>query len=129
VAYPVCTEGVYKGCTCTLPEDGELALLGDAGADSGCESIDVSDASGGQPLDRGGTPVKPSDDGPSGGPVDGPLFDVGDRGDCTGQVAKEVPAADCGDCSGHESFAYELCDGMYFSSCSCDLPPGYTLIN
>lgn len=54
----------------------------------------------------------------------GPLFSVGDLGDCSGEVAMMIQASECGTCTGG---AYALCDGLIYSMCSCDLPPGYTL--
>jgi hypothetical protein len=60
------------------------------------------------------------------GEVDGPLFDVGDLGTCTGTIAKEIPAPDCEHCFG--DYAYALCEGVSYATCSCTLPPGYTFV-
>jgi hypothetical protein len=61
------------------------------------------------------------------GEGDGPLFDVGDLGDCSGEVAEPIPASTCGHCGG--LYAYALCEGLFYSTCSCDLPPGYVLVD
>jgi hypothetical protein len=58
---------------------------------------------------------------------DGPIYDVGNLGECSGEVAAEIPAADCGRCD--ERVAYALCDGLFFATCACTLPPGYTLVD
>jgi hypothetical protein len=73
----------------------------------------------------------PGDDGAGDGPGDGPLFDAGDQGHCAGEVAVPIPAADCGSCASRphsKATAYLLCDGLFYSTCSCDLPPGYTVV-
>lgn len=54
---------------------------------------------------------------------DGPLWDVGNLGDCTGEVAEMT--SQCVECDGP---AYALCNGVFYSTCSCDLPPGYVLV-
>jgi hypothetical protein len=63
------------------------------------------------------------------GPEGGALFDAGNMGDCSGFVAKSIPASSCGTCEGEGMSAYALCDGLLYSTCSCDLPPGYVLID
>jgi hypothetical protein len=61
------------------------------------------------------------------GPEGGPLFEAGNMGKCSGFVAKSIPASACGTCEG--AGAYALCDGLLYSTCSCDLPPGYVLVD
>ena len=55
------------------------------------------------------------------------MFDVGNLGDCSGEVAKEIPGIKCGSCAG--IVAYALCSGLVYSTCSCGLPPGYVLVD
>jgi hypothetical protein len=121
-AYAVCTGATFGGCTCNPPV--------------GWQEIQTVSCSGGKGsagftglAGSGGEVGPPEGDGDDGGPDpgDGPFFDVGDLGDCSGSVAKEIPAYDCPLCSG--TVAYALCGGLYYSACSCSLPPGYVLLD
>jgi hypothetical protein len=48
--------------------------------------------------------------------------------DCSGEVAFAISAADCPkDCKG--KVAYVLCEGVCYSACACDLPPGFSLVD
>jgi hypothetical protein len=126
--YVICNGTEWVACDCSVPQGldpisfaffdgapplGEEADGGEGDAECGCQQD--SDVDG------------PSLDAPA--PSDGPLFDVGDLGDCSGTVAKPIPASDCGLCSDDGAVvAYALCEGLFFSTCSCSLPPGYVLI-
>jgi len=111
--YAVCVGDVFAGCACTPPPGGVLSSDG-GGAEDSSEDDDCCFFFDGS-------------DGPQDGPGDGPLFDVGNLGDCSGEVAMEIPASKCGSCTG--SVAYALCSGLVYSTCSCDLPPGYVLVD
>jgi hypothetical protein len=128
VAFAVCDGTSFSGCTCTQPP-GVLIPTEDA---SGQDSLFFdggggvfSDDSGGLcfGFDTGGSCGCSAGFDASCGAADGPLFDVGDQGDCSGLVAQRVPASDCATCPG--AYAYLLCDGLFFTTCSCELPPGY----
>jgi hypothetical protein len=58
--------------------------------------------------------------------VDGALEDTGNLGNCSALTAREIPPMDCHGCG---DAAYALCEGVFFSSCTCSLPPGYTLVD
>jgi hypothetical protein len=107
--FAVCEGSVFAGCSCSPPPGGVLAEGGLE--DSPSESCE----------DTGTCTCADGFDGTMGSP-DGPLFDVGDLGDCSGNVARKLSS--CGSCPGA---AYALCNGLTYSTCSCDLPPGYVL--
>jgi hypothetical protein len=127
VAFAVCGGTSFTGCTCSQPP-GVLVPALDAGEEEGF-SVDPCDSGCGfggvECIFEGGGDGE--FDGEFDSPVDAPLFDVGDRGDCSGEVAERVPASECGSCDGR--YAYLLCDGLFYSVCSCDLPPGYSLVD
>ncbi len=56
-------------------------------------------------------------------------FDGASLGYCSGFVAYEIPARECGGgtaaCTGH--VAYALCNGTTYSECACEIPSGYSL--
>jgi hypothetical protein len=118
VAYAVCRDHSYVGCSCTKPPGKPLpGAMCEAGVDS------VSAGEGG--CGEGGCSF---DDGGDGANVaEAALFDVGDLGDCSGTTATKIAASECHRCKG--AVAYALCNGMSFSSCSCVLPPGYVLVD
>jgi hypothetical protein len=114
-SFAVCLEGVYAGCICRL--DGELP-----------PPLPAPDGGTDAPLDVG-EDFSLIDVGPSSGGdlLDSPLFDVGDLGDCSGEIAKQISTSECPMCHGRH--AYALCDGMFYSTCTCKLPPGYRLLD
>jgi hypothetical protein len=124
-AYAWCNAGSYTGCTCVQPAQGELALPGVCdGGDSGdvgegsFEEADVDSFCGDEAFEDAPADAPPS------------IFDVGDdNGECSGLVAKRVVASRCDDCEATHSHSYLLCDGMFFSRCSCTLPPGYMVFD
>jgi hypothetical protein len=125
VAFAVCDGNTFTGCTCTQPPGVLIAAL-DVEAGNGFEDEGFACGPEGCFSDASEDPCNPDD--ASGGdctePIDAPLYDVGDRGECSGQEAQKICGAECGPCTG---YAYLLCDGLFFSACSCDLPTGYTL--
>lgn len=110
--FAVCQDGGFVGCACSRPpgnEENEGGLDSDSAFVEDSESCSIGVESG-ECIDDAMT--------------DGPLFDTGDLGDCSGMVAQRVYP--CGACKGD---GYALCDGLTFSRCSCELPPGYTLLD
>jgi hypothetical protein len=127
VAFAVCDGTSFSGCTCTQPPG---VLIPGLDSREGSEGGFVSEAGffseGGVGTDGSGCGFFEAGESPCAA-GDGPFFDVGDRGDCSGQVAEQVRASECDSCP--EPHAYFLCDGLFFSTCSCELPPGYDLID
>jgi hypothetical protein len=122
-AYAVCVGSSYGGCTCTEP-----TTVPDASSFGPCGSGGSKGSLGGGATGAAGSGTGSGSESEGGiGVRDATLFDVGDLGDCSGQTAVKVRASECGSCSG--KLAYLLCNGLFFSSCSCDLPPGYTLVD
>jgi hypothetical protein len=127
VAFAVCDGTSFSGCTCTQPPG---VLIPGLDAREGSEGGFVSEAGFGSDNGIGsdGSSCGVFDGGEAQCAAgDGPFFDVGDRGDCSGQVAERVLASECDSCP--KPYAYFLCDGLFFSTCSCELPPGYDLID
>jgi hypothetical protein len=132
--YALCIDGTYGACACSPPPG---YFPADAGGDSALEDAEVElgatedcDPDGDADFAKSCATedfAEAGPDAPEGGPADGPLFDAGDLGACSGETAKKIPAQDCGDCKG--MVAYALCEGITYSTCSCDLPPGYTLVD
>jgi hypothetical protein len=123
-AYAVCSEGLFAGCACDQPKDllevDHVSCVGGPAGSKGATGSAGAAGSAGSAAD-GSSSDGPADLG------DGPLFDVGDLGDCSGAIAKEIPASECGHCDG--AHAYALCQGLFYSDCSCVLPPGYVLVD
>jgi hypothetical protein len=113
MVYAICQGGTFTGCACSPPpgsnedDEGGETSVEDGGEEA--SFCDMGVESGNVTCNEGG---------------DGPLFDTGDLGDCSGNVARRV--FPCGSCKGD---GYALCNGLTYSTCSCDLPPGYTLLD
>jgi hypothetical protein len=142
VAFAVCDGTSFSGCTCSQPpgvlvpgldarEGSRSSSSGSGCAPATCRGSGCSSGftcSPGVDCSRSScSSFDSSSSGSDDGAGDGPLFDVGDKGDCKGQVAERVSGAECPTCT--LQYAYLLCDGIFYSSCSCALPAGYELVD
>ncbi len=115
-AFAFCDGEKYSGCVCS-----DCVLTEVCTEDSG----GTEDESGFDGF--GESSVEASSDAAEAG-GDAPVrdFDGSSLGSCSGLVAEKIPARDCQGCGSGVAFA--LCEGVSFSTCSCTLPPGYTVL-